>query len=127
MATVLLVEDDDQVRVLAESCLEQQGHQVLSAGTEMGAIAILKGKADVDLLFTDIDLKGELAAGIELALEAKQLHPNLAVLYTMSRAVTDGMKARFVEGSAFLEKPYTVEQLTTALLVHFRINTPNRR
>jgi hypothetical protein len=32
------------------------------------------------------------------------------------------MKARFVDGSAFLGKPYTVEQLATALLVHFRIN-----
>lgn len=127
MATVLLVEDDDQVRVLAESCLEQQGHQVWSAGTGRGAIAILKGQEDVDLLFTDIDLKGEIAAGIDLALDAKQLHPNLKVLYTTSRAVTDGMKARFVEGSAFLEKPYTVEQLTTALLVHFRINRPNHR
>lgn len=127
MATVLLVEDDDQVRVLAESCLEQQGHQVLSAGTEGGAIAILKRNADVDLLFTDIDLKGEIAAGIELAVEAKHLHPNLQVLYTTSRAVTDGMKARFVEGSAFLEKPYTVEQLNTALLVYFKINTANHR
>jgi len=46
MATVLLVEDDDQVRVLSESCLEQQGHQVLSAGTEKGAIAFLKREGD---------------------------------------------------------------------------------
>ncbi len=123
----MLVEDDDQVRVLAESCLEGQGHQVLSAGTAKGAIAILKRANDVDVLFTDIDLKGEIAADIDLALDAKQLHPELRVLYTTSRAVTDGMKARFVEGSAFLEKPYTVEQLATALLVHFRINTPNHR
>jgi hypothetical protein len=35
------------------------------------------------------------------------------------------MKARFVEGSASLEKPYTVEQLATALVVHFRINSVN--
>jgi len=41
MAVVLIVEDEDQVRVLAESYLEEQGHQVLSAGTPAGALALL--------------------------------------------------------------------------------------
>lgn len=41
MATVLLVEDEDQVRLLAESYLEEQGRQVLSARTPEGALAIL--------------------------------------------------------------------------------------
>jgi DNA-binding NtrC family response regulator len=125
MATILLVEGDDQVRVLTGSFLEQRGHQVLSAGTADGAIAILKKTHHVDLLFTDVDLKGEIAAGIDLAADAKHIHPNLKVLYTTGRALTDGMKARFVEGSASLEKPYTVEQLATALVVHFRINSVN--
>jgi DNA-binding NtrC family response regulator len=123
MATILLVEGDDQVRVLTGSFLEQRGHQVLSAGTPDGAIAILKKTGHVDLLFTDVDLKGEISAGIDLAADAKHIHHNLKVLYTTDRALTDGMKARFVEGSAFLEKPYTAEQLATALVVHFRINS----
>jgi CheY-like chemotaxis protein len=122
MATVLIVEDDDRVRLLAQSYLEEHGHRVLSAGTPGGAIAVLKKTDHVDVLFTDLDLKSEIAAGIDLAVDAKQLHPNLKVLYTTGRAITDGMKTRFVEGSAFLEKPYTTEQLATALLVHFRIN-----
>jgi CheY-like chemotaxis protein len=42
MAVVLLVEDEEQVRVLAESYLEQQGHEVLSAGSPHGAIALLE-------------------------------------------------------------------------------------
>lgn len=70
MATVLLAEDDDQVRVLAESYLEEHGHEVLSAGTAPGAIALLDKSSRVDLLFTNVDLKGEIAAGIELAHEA---------------------------------------------------------
>jgi CheY-like chemotaxis protein len=41
MAIVLLVEDEDQVRLLAESYLEEQGHKVLSAGTPEGALAVL--------------------------------------------------------------------------------------
>jgi len=69
MATILLVEGDDQVRVLTGSFLEQQGHRLLSAGTPDGAIAILKKTEHVDLLFTDVDLKGEISAGIDLATE----------------------------------------------------------
>lgn len=122
MAIVLLAEDDDQVRVLAESYLEEQGHDVLSAGTGPGALALLAKATQLDLLFTDLDLKGELAAGIELAQEAVKLRPDLKVLYTTRRSLTDGMKARFVKHSAFLAKPYTVEQLLTTLTVHFRIS-----
>jgi CheY-like chemotaxis protein len=79
MANVLLAEDDDQVRVLAESYLEEQGHDVLSAGTAAGALALLDKTAQVDVLFTNVDLKGEIAAGIELAHEAARRKPNLKV------------------------------------------------
>ncbi|MFY9770549.1 MAG: response regulator [Xanthobacteraceae bacterium] len=127
MATVLLAEDDDQVRVLAESYLEEHGHEVLSAGTAPGAIALLDKSSQIDLLFTNIDLKGEIAAGIELAHEAVNRIPNLKVLYTTKRSLTDGMKARFVKNSAFLPKPYTVEQLLATLSVHFRISPQQRR
>jgi CheY-like chemotaxis protein len=127
MATVLLAEDDDQVRVLAESYLEEHGHEVLSAGTAPGAIALLDKNSQIDLLFTNVDLKGEIAAGIELAHEAVNRIPNLKVLYTTERSLTDGMKARFVKNSAFLPKPYTVEQLLATLSVHFRISPQQRR
>jgi CheY-like chemotaxis protein len=49
MAIVLLVEGDDQVRVLAESYLEEQGHEVLSAGTAPGALALLAKTSELDL------------------------------------------------------------------------------
>ena len=77
MAVVLVVEDEEQVRVLAESYLEEHGHQVLSAGTAAGALAILHRSPAVDLLFTDLDLKGDVHAGIELAKAAVKLHPQL--------------------------------------------------
>jgi DNA-binding NtrC family response regulator len=122
MATVLLVEDEDQVRLLAESYLEEQGHKVLSAGTPEGALAVLQNETRVDILFTDLDLKGDVHAGINLANEAIKILPQLRVLYTTGRAITDGMKARFVAGSAVLEKPYTVDQLRMSLSKHFDIN-----
>jgi CheY-like chemotaxis protein len=70
VAVVLLVEDEEQVRVLAQSYLEEQGHKVLTAGTPDGALAILQRTDNVDVLFTDIDLKDVIASGIELAHDA---------------------------------------------------------
>jgi CheY-like chemotaxis protein len=127
MAVVLLVEDEEQVRVLAKSYLEEQGHEVLSAGTSQGAMTLLEKVPQVDVLFTDIDLKGDVAAGINLARDALPRWPHLKVLYTSGRDLTDGMKARFVEKSAFLPKPYTVEELLTALSVYFMISPQPRR
>lgn len=122
MGTVLIVEDEDQVRVLAESYLREQGHQTVSAATAEEALAAFNVVERVDVLFTDVILKGRDHAGLELAKEAMQRHPDLKVLFTTGSAITDGMKAMMVEKSAVLEKPYTVDQLQTALSVHFGIN-----
>jgi CheY-like chemotaxis protein len=124
MGTVLIVEDEDQVRVLAESYLREQGHQTVSAATPEEALAVFEVVDRVDVMFTDVILKGNLHAGIELAKEAVQRRPELKVLFTTGSAVTDGMKAMMVDKSAVLEKPYTVDQLQTALSVHFGIK-PN--
>jgi DNA-binding NtrC family response regulator len=124
MATVLIVEDEDQVRVLAESYLREQGHQTVSAATAEEGLAVFEVVARIDVLFTDVILKGENHGGLELAKQAVQRQPDLRVLFTTGSSVTDGMKAMMVEKAAILEKPYTVDQLQTALSVHFGIN-PN--
>ena len=122
MGTVLIVEDEDQVRVLAESYLREQGHQTVSAARREEALAVCDMVDRVDVMFTDVILKGDIHAGLELAKEAVQRRPELKVLFTTGSAVTDGMKAMMVKKSAVLEKPYTVDQLQTALTVHFGIN-----
>ena len=69
MEVVLLVEDDDQVRVVVEYYLEELGHKVVSAGTPQEALALLNTAAQIDLLFTDVDLTGDREAGLKLARE----------------------------------------------------------
>ncbi|MGB6502272.1 MAG: response regulator [Xanthobacteraceae bacterium] len=123
MAVVLIVEDEEQVRVLAESYLQEQGHQTLSAATADEALAALAVTAYVDLLFTDIGLHGDLAAGLELAKLAVDRCPGLKVLYTTGQGVTDGMTAMFVKASAVLPKPYTVDQLQRSLADNFNIHS----
>ena len=124
MATVLIVEDEDQVRVLAESYLREQGHQTVSAATAEEALAVFEVVDRIDVMFTDVILKGDLHAGLHMAKEAVGRRPDLKVLFTTGSAITDGLKAMMVEKSAVLEKPYTVDQLQAALSVHFGIN-PN--
>jgi CheY-like chemotaxis protein len=121
MATVLIVEDEDQVRVLAESYLREQGHQTVSAATAEEALAVFEVVTRIDVLFTDINLRGDIHAGLDVAKRARERQADLAVLYATGQAVTDGMRAMMVENSAVLEKPYTVDQLQTTLSVHFRI------
>ena len=124
MAAILIVEDEAQVRVLAESYLREQGHQTLTAATMDEAVAVLDQSADIDLLLVDIELFGDVHAGLNLARRAVDRRPDLDVLYVSGHSVTDGMKALFVENSAFLAKPYTVDQLQTTLLVKFGVK-PN--
>lgn len=111
MATILIVEDEVQVLVWAESYLQEHGHQTLTASTISEASAILDGPDKIDALFTDIGLRDDLEAGLKLAKVAIERRPSLRVLYTTGQAVTDGMRAMFVERSAMLPKPYTVDQL----------------
>jgi DNA-binding NtrC family response regulator len=121
MARVLIVEDEEQVRVLAQSYLREQGHYTLSAATPVEALAALGVADGIDLLFTEIGLHDQPHGGLDLAKEARQRRPDLKVLYVTGQSVTDGMKAMMVEGAALLEKPYTVEQLQHALGVYFGI------
>jgi DNA-binding NtrC family response regulator len=121
MAVVLIVEDEEQVRVLAESCLQEHGHRTISAATAAEALAALDAAERVDLLFTDIGLHGDLHAGLVLAKQAVEHRSELKVLYTTGQGVTDGMKAMFVQASALLPKPYTVDQLQRSLEIHFGI------
>ena len=121
MAVILIVEAETQVRVLSESCLQEQGHQTLSAATLDEAVAVVDDSEDIELLFTDIELQGDVQAGLTLAQSAIERRADLKVLYTSCHAITDGMKALFVENSGFLPKPYTVDQLQAVLTVNFGI------
>jgi len=107
MAVVLIVEDEEQVRVLAEAIVQEVGHETLTAGTAEQALAVIQERADVDLLFTDIGLQQDLEAGLKLAKGIAARKPGLPVLYTTGQGVTDGMRAMFADPFGFLPKPYT--------------------
>ena len=115
MAFILIVEDEEQVRVLAEAILQDSGHTTLSASTPEQALALLEGAERIDLIFTDIGLQSDIQAGLMLAQEAIKRKINVPVLYTTGQGLTDGMNAMFVERFGFLANPYTPEQLVIAV------------
>jgi len=111
MAVILIVEDDLFIRDDAEFMIQDLGHLTLSAGGVDEALALLRAPQQIDALFTDIYLNKAVLGGYEIANHAIKINLNLRVLYTTASAINDEMKAMFVEGAQFLQKPYTQIQL----------------
>lgn len=111
-ATVLVVEDETDVRKVAIGFLKAAGYQVVSASDAPEALAILANRPDVDLLFSDVVL-GSGMNGAELAHEVRRTRPELAVLLTSGYEFHDGEHSSHAtdEGFEMLRKPYRREQL----------------
>jgi DNA-binding NtrC family response regulator len=115
MATILIVEDQRQVRVFAESYLRQQGHRAISAGTPEEALALIEAVDGIDVLFSEIELEHDALAGVRLARQAARRRPDVKVLYASEHQVTDGLKPLLGAAATVLEKPYTVGDLKRGL------------
>ena len=113
--TILVVEDEILVRSLAESIIQDDHLQTVSAANAEDALSLLQSGQMIDVLFTDLGLGAGLQGGLYLALAARKLRPGLSVLYTTGQRVTNGMMASFVEPHGFLAKPYAADQLCMAL------------
>ena len=111
---ILVVEDDDDLRTLAERMLTGLGYRVSSAGDAALAMKKLDESGDIRLLFTDLVLRGP-TDGINLAADAQMLHPNLRVLYTSGYAESFAERPEAPWSGKLIRKPYTVAHLATAL------------
>ena len=111
MTVILIVDDDVFTCEIAEMMIQDWGHDTLSASDVDEALSFLRSPQHINALFTDISLKTAVLGGCELAHQAIKLRPKLRVLYTTGNSITDKMKTLFVEGSHFLLKPYTPQQL----------------
>ena len=111
MAVFLIVEDDVFIREVAEMMIQDFGHQTYAACDVDEALIFLRSPQHFDALFTDIYLKTLVHGGCDLAHQAIALRPKLRVLYTTGNTLTNKMKALLAEGTHFLRKPYTQNQL----------------
>jgi DNA-binding NtrC family response regulator len=115
MAVILIVEDDVFIREIAEMMIQDWGHETLLASDVDEALSLLRSPQPIDALFTDIYLKSAVLGGCDLATQAIALRPNLRVLYTTGNTITEKMKTLLVEGTHFLRKPYTQDQLQNSV------------
>jgi len=112
--TVLVVEDEPEVRRVAIAFLRTLGYIPCEAGDAVSALEHLAKHPDTDLLFTDIVLGGEMT-GFELAAKAREQHPHLPVLFTSGYEYASmGIDARAFGPFELLRKPYRRGQLGTA-------------
>jgi signal transduction histidine kinase/DNA-binding response OmpR family regulator len=113
--TILVVEDDEDVRNTVVDMLTDLGYRVLKARDAQSGWAIIESGVPIDLLFTDVVMPGPLRSP-ELARKARERLPDIAVLFTSGyteNAIVHG--GRLDEGIELLSKPYTREALARRL------------
>lgn len=107
-ATVLIVEDEFLVRLIAADSLSESGFSVLEAQDAEEALALLD-RHQVAVLFTDINMPGPIN-GLELAQMVAQRRPEVKVVVTSGREWIDA--SRLPDSGVYLPKPYRPAQLT---------------
>lgn len=104
--TILVVEDDEEVRDMTIAMLERLDYTTLQCPNGKRALEILETEADVRLLFTDVVLPGGMS-GPELARIVQARRPDMGILFT-SGYTEDAMQQQgwMAEGIELLSKPY---------------------
>ncbi len=118
-ATVLVVEDNPDVRKVVCQLLRDFGCTVVEAANAAAAMTILGSDQTIDLLFTDIVMPGGMA-GTDLALEARKMRPEIKTLLTSGFAEASiREQPRFKDIGDILSKPYRRQDLARKLLEIF--------
>lgn len=107
--TILLVDDDPDIRALTRTFLEHIGFRVLTSGDADRAAQIFFGAQHVDLLIVDQNMPGR--CGMDLAFQLKTVDPELPVLL-ISGAIETASSSLFRQpGWTFLPKPFSLPAL----------------
>ena len=118
--TILIVEDEADVRAYSCDVMTQLGYRVVEAEDAPSGLAALEANPEVMLLFTDVGLPG--MNGRDLAMEALRRRPDLRVLYTTGYAPKSVFHNGMLDGKVqLLTKPFTMASL--AAKVHETIAT----
>jgi CheY-like chemotaxis protein len=109
--TILVLEDDDDVRTYSVECLRELGYRVVEAHDGPSALRLLERQTRVDLLFTDVVLPGGMT-GAEVAAKARELRPDLKVLFTTGYARNAIIHhGRLDKGVQLITKPFSFGDL----------------
>jgi len=107
---VLLVEDEPLVRMVASESLEDAGYEVIEARDAEEALALMAGRRDVGVLFTDVNMPGSMD-GLGLAELIHARWPDVHLVVTSGRP----LDRKVPDVGTFLPKPYTPDEMTRAI------------
>ncbi len=113
---ILVVEDEAAVLEMAVESLEELGYRTLTASQGAAAIDLLKGSDRIDILFSDVVMPGGMN-GVQLAVEARRLRPNLRVLLTSGYTASALGEQGVPPDQPLLSKPYLRKDLAEKLRV----------
>jgi CheY-like chemotaxis protein len=111
--TVLLVEDDPQVREVARTMLEGAGHRVIEAESTEDAIEQFGGMESLDLLVSDLTMPG--MSGFELFDRLAERLPSLRVVFISGSASAADLETSARKGAPLLEKPFSADTLASTI------------
>jgi PAS domain S-box-containing protein len=109
--TILLVEDEADVRSLAETHLETFGYSVISAFDAPTALAAVDANAEIDLLLTDIILPGQMD-GIAIAAQVRAKRPDIKIVYISGYAPDPEL---LLPNTELIRKPFLKADLSRVI------------
>ena len=113
--TVLIVEDDPDVRIYTVEMVSELGYQVLSAADGITALRLLEAHPELRLLFTDVGLPGGMN-GRQLADQRPAARPGMKVLFTTGYARNAIVHhGRLDPGVEVIFKPFTYSDLAAKI------------
>ncbi len=121
--TILVVEDDTDLRATTTLALESLGYKVMEASNSIVALQVLNTQSRVDLLFTDVFMPGGML-GPELAARAKECKPQIRVLYTSGYGadqLRNDTGVHVMPPEDLLLKPYRNEELANKIRSMFDV------
>lgn len=111
--TILVVEDEDMVRAVAERALTRQGYSVVTAEDGEDALEIIAERTDFDLILSDVVMPG--MDGPAMARELRETLPHIPILFMSGYAEEQLRKSIDIEQVHFIPKPFSVQQLAEAV------------
>lgn len=123
LPTVLIVEDENDVRVLLGAVLEDDGFRVIACSDGQSALAAFGRRADIDVVVTDWVMPG--MNGLALATALRQIRPNVPIIYTTGYAAELAAAGDRPEG-LILTKPYRPSQIIDAIRAALQPAIPTR-
>lgn len=109
MSRILVVDDNELVRNMTDLVLQSSGHDTVTADSAAAALVLLD--ATIEAVVTDLTMPGDLD-GKDLVMRVREDFPAIGIVVVSGYSVDPGT---FDDGVEILNKPFGVEQLTSAV------------